>query len=145
MIPSSVRLAAILLSALLAGCATTYSLTLMPRTSGKTYYGEAVSRPGEDTQVTITIEARTYRGDWVVTQPPPSTGIAIGGIFGSRRSGVGTTVVLDQAAASHAKALLRADDGSGLRCDFKGVQGGSGTGTCQDDAGLVFDVQLRAK
>jgi hypothetical protein len=132
-------------AAALAGCTTHYTLTLMPRTSGQLYYGEAVSTPGSDTQVSVTIAERTYRGNWVVAQPPPQTGFAIGGIFGGRRSGVGTTVVLDQAAGTDAKALLRADDGSGLRCDLKGVHTGSGGGTCQDDKGLVYDVQIRAK
>jgi len=139
------RLLLVAFAAALAGCTTSYTLTLMPRTSGQLYYGEAVSTPGSDTQVSVTIAERTYRGNWVVTQPPPSTGFAIGGIFGSRRSGIGTTVVLDQAAGTDAKALLRADDGSGLRCDFKGATSGSGGGTCQDDKGLVYDVQIRAK
>jgi hypothetical protein len=139
------RLLLVAFAAALAGCTTSYTLTLMPRTSGQLYYGEAVSKSGEETQVTITIADRSYRGNWVVTQPPPQTGFAIGGIFGSRRSGVGTTVVLDQAAGTDAKALLRADDGAGLRCDFKGANTGSGSGTCQDDKGLVYDVQIRLK
>lgn len=139
------RLAATAMLLLLAGCASTYSLTLMPRTSGQLYYGEATSRPGEDAQVTVTLGERTYRGTWVVTQPPPQTGFAIGGILGGRRSGIGTSVVVDQPAGTEAKALLRADDGSGLRCDLRGVHTGSGSGTCTDDKGLVYDVQMRLK
>jgi hypothetical protein len=136
---------ALALSLVLAGCASTYSLTLMPRTSGQMYYGEATSRPGEDAAVAITIGARVYRGSWVVNNPPPSTGFVVGGVLGSRRSGIGTSVVIDHPAGTDAKALLRADDGSGLRCDLKGVHSGSGSGTCQDDQGLVYDVQIRAK
>lgn len=139
------RLPAAFLAALLAGCTTSYTLTLMPRTSGQLYYGEAVATAGGDGEVTVTIGERTYRGDWVVTSTPPSTGFVVGGIFGGRRSSVGTTVAIDQTAGTDAKALLRAPDGSGLRCDFKGVSGPSGSGTCQDDRGLVYDVQLRAK
>ena len=137
------RLATVVLAALLAGCSSTYSLTLMPRNSGQLYYGEANSRSGEETQVAVTIGERSYKGNWVVAQPPPQTGFAIGGMFGGRRSGVGTSVILANPAGSEAKALLRADDGSGLRCDFTGVQTGSGGGTCQDDKGLVYDVQIR--
>jgi len=139
------RLPTLALAALLAGCSSTYSLTLMPRNSGQLYYGEASSRTGEETQVTVTIAERTYRGNWVVAQPPPQTGFAIGGIFGGRRSGIGTSVILSNPAGTEAKALLRADDGSGLRCDFTGVHTGSGGGTCQDDKGLVYDVQIRHK
>ena len=59
---------------------------------------------------------------------------------------MGTTVVVDSQAGTEAKALLRAADGSGLRCDFLGVHGaGAGSGTCRDDRGLTYDVQLRRK
>lgn len=139
------RIAALALAVVLTGCTTTYALTLMPRTSGQLYYGEAVSRSGGDGEVSVTIGERIYRGNWVVASPPPSTGFVIGGIFGSRRSSVGTTVGIDQTAGTEAKALLRAADGSGLRCDFKGVTGPSGSGTCQDDRALVYDVQIRAR
>jgi len=137
------RLLPAALALLIAGCTSTYTLTLMPRNSGQLYYGEATSSTGGDTVVTVTIDERTYRGNWVVATPPPTTGFVIGGIFGSRRSGVGTSVVIDNPAGTEAKALLRSDDGSGLRCDFKGVTSGSGSGNCQDDKGLVYDVQIR--
>jgi hypothetical protein len=135
------------LALLLAGCSTTYGLTLMPRNSGKLYQGEATGPTGGDMKVTVTIDNRVYRGDWVASNPPPSTGFVVGGVFGGGRPGVGlgTTVVVQDQVATEAKALLRAEDGSGLRCDFKGVQGSSGTGTCYDDDGLTYDVQLRRK
>ena len=144
------RLLPALLALLLAGCTSTYSLTLMPRNSGQVYYGEAVSHSGEEAQVTVTIAERVYKGNWVIAQPPPSSSFSIGGFFGGGggRGGVGvgigtgTTVVVDQ---SDAKALLRAADGSGLRCDLRGANTGSGSGTCQDDQGLVYDVQIRTK
>jgi hypothetical protein len=139
------RLAVTAILLVLAGCASTYSLTLMPRTSGQMYYGEATSKPGQDAEVTISIGERVYRGTWVVNNPPPTTGFVVGGVFGSRRSGIGTSVVIDNPAGTDAKALLRASDGSGLRCDLKGVHSGSGSGTCQDDQGLVYDVQIRSK
>lgn len=141
------RLPAIALAALLAGCATDYSLTLMPRTSGQQYFGEALSLGGDEAEVTITIGERAYKGTWVVTRPPPVTGVSFGGMFGSYGRGVGTTVSVDQVGGGEAKALLRAADGSGLRCDFKGLGAGAGAGggTCQDDASLVYDVQIRSK
>ncbi len=139
------RLITVALAALLAGCSSTYSLTLMPRNSGQLYYGEATSRLREDAQVAVTIGERTYNGSWVVATPPPTTGFMFGGFFGSRRSGVGTSVMLDNPAGTEAKALLRSADGAGLRCDFMGVNSNSGSGTCQDDAGLVYDVQIRAR
>jgi len=141
------RRLALALVALLAGCATNYSLTLMPRTSGQQYFGEAVSAGGDEAEVTIAIGERTYKGTWVVTRPPPVTGFSVGGMFGSYGRGVGTSVSVDQVGGGEAKALLRASDGSGLRCDFRGLGAGAGAGggTCQDDTGLVYDVQLRSK
>lgn len=133
------------LAALLAGCTSTYSLTLMPRDSGQVYTGEARGQTGGETQVSVAIGDRTYQGSWVVADPAPSTGFVVGGVFGSRRSGVGTSVVIDNPLGTEAKALLRSADGRGLRCDFKGVTGPAGSGTCQDDQGLVYDVQLRRK
>ena len=137
------RLLTAALAALLAGCTTTYALTLMPRTSGQIYYGEASGRTGGDMRLRVAIGEHTYEGTWVVSDPGPSTGFVVGGILGSRRSGVGTTVVIDNPAGTEAKALLRSADGRGLRCDFKGVTGTAGSGTCRDDAGLTYDVQLR--
>lgn len=139
------RLAPATLAALLAGCTTTYGLTLMPRDSGKLYHGEATGRVGGEMQVSVTLDERIYRGTWVVADPPPTTGFVVGGVFGSRRSGIGTSVVIDNPAGTEAKALLRAEDGSGLRCDFRGVHGAGGTGSCTDDRGLTYDVQLRRK
>ena len=66
-------------------------------------------------------------------------------MIGSHRSGIGTSVVIDQRAGTEAKALLRSVDGAGLRCDFRGVHSNSGGGSCQDDRGLVYDVQIRLK
>jgi len=54
-------------------------------------------------------------------------------------------VVIDNPLGTEAKALLRSADGHGLRCDFKGVTGPAGSGSCQDDEGLVYDVQLRRR
>jgi hypothetical protein len=144
---SRARAGAVALAALLAGCATNYSLTLMPRTSGQQYYGEALSMGDDEAEVTIAIGERTYKGTWVVTRPPPVTGISFGGMFGTHGRGVGTTVSVDQVGGGEAKALLRAADGSGLRCDFRGLGAGAGAGggTCQDDQSLVYDVQIRPK
>ena len=67
--------------------------------------------------------------------------------WGGRRGGMiaGAPVVLENPEGAAAKALLQAPDGSGLRCDLRGL--GSGTtagGTCLDDAGMIYDVQMRA-
>lgn len=135
----------------LAGCASTYQLTLMPRTAGKLYYGEAVEQSGSvEAILTITIEDKTYTGTWVAATPDRTSGTISGGIgFGGRRGGFGigtAPVVIDNPSGGESKALLQAVDGSGMRCDFKGTGSGrSGGGTCTDDKGLVYDVQIKLK
>ncbi len=143
------RIAALLVAFALAGCATSYDLTLMPRTAGKMYYGQAVEKGGQ-ADVAITIDEKTYTGTWVAIAPERTTGYISGGIgFGTRRGGIGigtAPVIVDSAVGTEAKALLQAPDGSGLRCDFKGMgPGRTGGGTCQDDKGLLYDVQIRLK
>jgi hypothetical protein len=151
--PRGTRPALVLALAALAltGCAATYTLTLMPRTTGKLYYGEAVEDRGTgQANVTITIEDKTYAGNWVMTTPDRTSGTVSAGIgFGTRRGGIGfgtAPVVIDNPSGGESKALLQATDGSGLRCDFKGTATGrGGGGTCQDDKGVVYDVQIRLK
>jgi hypothetical protein len=146
------RLGGMLLAATtLAGCAAThYQLALMPRNSGKVYTGEAVQPAnGNEARVTIAIEDKVYNGTWLETAPDRSTGFVTGGFgFGGRRGGVGlgSSVVVDNPEGGAAKALLQSADGAGLRCDFRGLATSrSGGGTCQDDQGIVFDVQIRLK
>jgi hypothetical protein len=134
---------------LLAACASTYTLTLMPRNSGTLYQGEAVERGGNATEADVTITTdKTYSGTWQYTAPDRSNAYVTGGVgFGRRHGfGLGSVISVDNPYGGEAKALLRAADGSGLRCDFRGlVAGRGGGGTCQDDKGLVYDVQIKLK
>jgi hypothetical protein len=147
----SQRFLGLLMLTALAGCASTYQLTLMPRTAGKLYYGEAVEQTaGGVANVSVTIDEKTYTGTWLATTPDRTTGTISGGIgFGGRRGGFGigtAPVVIDNPTGGESKALLQAPDGAGLRCDFKGTSTGrSGGGTCMDDKGLVYDVQIALK
>ena len=146
-ITTTVRwLAAGVLAATAAGCASTYELTLMPRDSGKLYHGTAEDSGGSEGAITITIEGRTYTGTWVEVVPDRTTGFVSGGYgYGSRRYGwgMGGTVSMDTPGGGEAKALLRSADGAGLRCDFRGGGGRAGGGLCRDDKGLDYDVQIR--
>jgi hypothetical protein len=127
-----------------AGCASTYELTLMPRDSGKLYYGVAEDSGGSEGSMTVTIEGRTYAGSWVEVVPERSTGYVTGG-YGYRRYGygMGGFISMDNPSGGQAKALLRSPDGAGLRCDLQGGGGRAGGGLCRDDQGLDYDVQIR--
>ena len=69
----------------LGGCATTYELTLMPRDSGKLYYGTAEDTGGAEGNVYIAIEDKTYKGTWVQVISDRSTGYVTGGYGYGRR------------------------------------------------------------
>lgn len=136
----------VLIAAALAagGCASTYQITLMPRDSGKLYLGVAEDTGGSEGTMSVTIEGRTYSGTWVEVVPGRSTAYVTGGV-GMRRHGLGlgSTFWMDNPYGGEAKALLRAPDGAGLRCDLRGGGGRSGGGVCRDDRGMEYDVQVR--
>jgi hypothetical protein len=134
---------------LLGGCAYNYQLTLMPRDSGKLYYGTAVETTGGEGQVSITLEDRTYTGPWVQVTSDRSYGYVSGGFgygrygrYGGYGLGLGT-VSVDNPEGALYSALLQSADGAGLRCEFRGSYGRGG-GHCRDDRGREYDVQLRA-
>ena len=130
----------------LAGCATTYQLSVMPRDSGKIYNGTASADGGGEGRIAVNIEGKTYEGTWVQVAPERTYGYAAGGYgwgWGSRwYGGLGGTISMDNPQGGEAKALLTASDGSGLRCDLRTGQGHGG-GVCRDDRGREYDVQLR--
>jgi hypothetical protein len=136
----------ILIAALaLAGCASTYQLTVMPRDSGRLYSGVADDNGSGEGHISITIEDKAYNGTWVETQPSQATGYVTGGVGwgGWRgRGSLGTFITMDNPQGGESKALLTASDGSGLRCDFRSGAGRGG-GVCHDDKGRAYDVQVR--
>ncbi len=128
----------------LAGCATTYQLSLMPRDSGRVYSGTARDAGGGEGPIAITIDGREYAGTWVQSVPERSNAYVSGGIGWGRwhGAGIGTVVTYDNPRGGEAKALLRTASGQGLRCDLR-LGGGYGDGLCRDDAGREYDVQIR--
>src|SRR5260221_870815 len=109
----------------LAGCASTYQLTVMPRDSGKLYSGVAQDAGKGEGRISITLEDKTYSGTWVETQPSEATGYVTGGLgWGSGwrgRGALGTFITLDKPPGGGSKARPRPADGTGRRC---GVQNG---------------------
>jgi hypothetical protein len=141
------NLLAVSAAVLLGGCAYSYQLTLMPRDSGKLYYGTADDIAGGDGRVQITIETTTYTGTWVQTRSDRTTGYVAGGYGGWRGWGwgMGGSVTMDNPEGSAGVALLQSANGAGLRCEFRGSGYGLGGGTCRDDKGKEYDVQIRPR
>jgi len=138
------RLVALACALALAGCASTYDLTLMPRDSGKTYAGTLAEVSRGEGRISVTIEGKAYTGTWVQSASTYSQGWITGGLSFGRRGwgGLGTSIILDNPQGGEAKALLSAADGSGLRCDFRSSHERGG-GVCRDDKGKEYDVQIR--
>jgi hypothetical protein len=139
------RSLALIAALAVAGCATTYQLAVMPHDSGKIYTGVAQDNGSGQGPISIDIENRHFAGTWVQSVPGTTYGYVTGayGWGWHRWGGIGTTITMDNPSGGEAKALLTAQDGSGLRCDFRTGQG-LGGGLCRDDAGRQYDVQLRS-
>lgn len=146
----NLRVVPVLLCLALGACApAVYQMTAMPRDSGATYAGTIVDSLRGDGTVTVTIAGRTYSGAWTRTAQQGNDYIVsgIGGAWGPRwgawgaTGGITTATRVDPGAAWI--ALLKAGDGSGLRCDMTTDGNGNGGGTCRDDSGKLYDVQFR--
>ena len=93
----------------LAGCASTYHLTLMPRDSGKTYSGSMAGLNAGQGPISITIEGKTYNGTWVESAPATTTGWVGGAGYGHRGwawGWGGGAIHMDNPGGGAAKALL---------------------------------------
>ena len=102
------RLAALAAALALAGCATSYQLSLMPRDRGVIYTGTAEDNGSGEGPIAVTIEGKTYSGTWVQATPDRTNAYVTGGIgFGWRRgASLGTIVTMDNPQGGEAKALL---------------------------------------
>lgn len=130
------RIAALLiLAGSLAGCA--HPVTLMSETSGVVGHGTATGMGGVG-DLTVNIGGKTYAGQWVMAQ---NGGIGVVNGFAGSTSFSGTSIM---AGGGNGTALLRAKDGSGLRCQFVwSSMSQAGYGKCRDDSGTVYDIQVR--
>jgi hypothetical protein len=92
---------------MLVGCS--YDLALVGRDTGVKGSGVASGLGSGD--ITVNLNGRTYKGDWV--------------------SSMGT-----------GSALVSAEDGSRLHCEFKADIISGGYGTCEDEKKKIYDVQI---
>jgi len=139
------RITAIAAALVLAGCATSYELALMPHDRGVIYTGAAQDTGSGQGPISVTIEGKTYSGTFVQATPDRTYGYVSGGWgWGGWHpwGGLGATVSVENPQGAQAKALMSAPDGSGLRCDLR-MGYGYGDGMCRDDRGRIYDVQIR--
>lgn len=149
---AAARAAAVAIAVAGGGCAPSiYTLTAMPRDSGDLYSGVVVDSQTGEGKMSVTLAGKTYAGNWTRTRMHGTmyTISGTGGAWGPRWGGWGagggfaTAQPLDP--SENWLALLRAPDGSGLRCELASGGGGRGGGRCTDDGGRIYDVQFRPK
>lgn len=122
--------AAMVAACMLTGCS--YNLSLMARNSTETGIGTA-TRPGND--VTIEAGGVKYVGKFTYQE---------GGFVGVGSNFTGGTAAMYGASGQAAGNILaRSSDGKGMRCQFSfSGWSQSGMGACQDDSGLIYDLQI---
>lgn len=127
---------------LLCSCAT-YHLTLMPRDGGQVASGTASQA---DKTITITLAGKVYRGTYSYVQDGSfGFGNAFGTAVGPRVVATGSAWgnSFAMSAMGGGMALLRANDGTGLRCRFSySSMTAQGTGECMDDQHKLYDMQI---
>lgn len=128
-------------TAALCGCA--FSVTLMPRDSGKTYTGEMVGNGTGSGTMTVKLD-----GDETCTGPVAR--VASNETFGFantyatvRGKPVNAFTTMATTGDVSLKAIMSCTSGKGLRCDLTGRGGGGGI--CVDDTGKIYDALAIAK
>ena len=99
--------------------------------------GSAPSAWGNSGQITISLHNKTYKGKWVY---------AAGGSYGILNTyGANPTTgsIIGISGSGVGNALLRAEDNSSLRCEFKYSEWtGTGIGVCLDENQSLYDMQI---
>lgn len=128
--------------ALVSGCSATFDMSVMPRDSGKLYSGWLYGKGDGTGKAEIAIEGKVFSGPAVRSSSGDTGTFALINSYGPGGPRSSTAVaVSDTGAGVTVKAILRSEDGHGLRCDFQSLPTG-GSGVCMDDNKQVFDVIL---
>lgn len=125
------RAALLALMLVLSGCGRGVTLMAADGTMGT---GRATGFGGGG-DVEVELEGKVYRGRWINQQ---------GGSVGFGAVGNRPVNFTSVDSAGGGNALMRADDGSTLRCRFTwSAFSQAGTGMCLDRAGKEYEMQVR--
>lgn len=139
--PQSLRwLSAMLLAAVVAGCATqsaaNYTIALTPRGGNAPIYGVVTHELPRTTKIVIDIDRRLYMGTAEPTPQNETYGFAFK--YGVRNG----AIVAPVDGNFYSKAILSSSDRHVLRCDLVYNEGGQRDGLCVDDFERLYDVLL---
>lgn len=135
------RLAALLVPALLLGCA--HQIYITSRTGHVTGH-TAITTSGQSSgEMSIALGGKTYAGRWVYVSGPGSVSVISATSMGGVRPAFGTGTGIAAPTGGGGSVILSAPDGSSLRCWFS-YSGWSqtGMGECRDSTGAAYDLQI---
>jgi hypothetical protein len=124
----------------LTGCA--YQLALTPRDGTAPGIGRAQQLTSDTGTLDLTIGNKTYSGTWATTRADDDYKLLQS--YNSQRPGVLDNETLADPllnSGTLANGLLRAGDGSSLRCQFR-FGADIGYGVCQDDDEKLYDFRI---
>jgi len=124
----------------LTGCA--YQLALTPRDGTAPSIGRAQQITSDSGTLELTIGDKTYSGTWAAS--PADDDYKLFKSYTSKRQGVLDNDALADPllnSGTLANGLMRAPDGSSLRCQFR-YGANVGYGVCQDDDDKIYDFRI---
>ena len=124
----------------LTGCS--YQLALTPRDGTAPGIGRAQQLTSDTGTLELTIGDKTYSGTWAAS--PAEDDYKLFKSHSSQRQGVLDNEALTDPllnSGALANGLLRASDGSNLRCQFR-YGANVGYGVCQDDDEKIYDFRI---
>ena len=136
------------LATVLVGCATPAAITLVPQGPGEIGRGEA-QQSGE---MFVELNGKLYEGEFSSIRDSSSSsfGTAFANAYGSGGHGTATATGsgFTQSNTGSGSAFLTSADGDMIRCQFRyenqWFNKGTAIGVCQDDAGALYDLTMKA-
>lgn len=132
-----------ILGFVLGGCAN--SITLMDRTTGAIYQGEAPASLTYNGDLTMTVEGEVFTGQWAVVQQGGGSFSSFGNAFGSGSAGMVSATASSfgvvNSAQGNGQAFMSGDRGGSMRCRFEwNTNSQSGQGLCERNDGRLYDM-----
>jgi hypothetical protein len=93
--------------------------------------------------ITIALNGKTYEGQWVYMEAGGSVGIGTATAVSGAHVATAVGSVVGLPTGGNGNVVAAAVDGSTLRCNFNFSEWDlKGIGTCQDNKGETYDLQI---
>jgi hypothetical protein len=128
----------------LLGCVGSHSFYLMDRKTGASGSATVPANGQHGGPIAITLGSKTYKGQWVYMQTGGSISIGTTTAVSGARTATALGSSIGLPTGGNGNIVATAEDGSTLHCafDFSELDL-RGIGTCQDNEGEMYDLQIR--